>query len=46
MPWAYLRYQVAKHWGVPPWVVDEAPAHEIAEVLRIWALEARRKDGG
>lgn len=45
VPWAYIRYKIAQHWGVPPWVVDEAPGCEVAEVLRIWALEADRKDG-
>lgn len=45
VPWAYVRYQLAQHWGVPPWVVDQAPLGEINETLTIWRLEADRKDG-
>lgn len=39
LPYAYLRYKVAQHWGVPPWVVDEAPANEVAELTAILAID-------
>ena len=40
LPWAYVRRHIARSWGVPPWVVDQAPAREVATELRILALEA------
>lgn len=42
MPWAYVRYRIAQHWNVPPWIVDAVREHapgEIDEVLAIWKLE-------
>lgn len=40
MPWVYVRRQMARSWGVPPWVVDEAPMDEILLELKIAELEA------
>lgn len=40
VPWAYARRQIAEQWGVPPWVVDEAPRQEIELELRIREIEA------
>ena len=39
MPWVYARRVVAKNWGVPPWVVDEAPIDEVLTELKILELE-------
>lgn len=40
MPWCYVRRAVAQSWGVPPWVVDEAPTDEVLMELRILDMEA------
>lgn len=40
MPYVYARRIVARSWGVPPWVVDEAPIDEFFTELRILKLEA------
>lgn len=41
VPWAYIRRELARAWGVPPWQVDEAPWHEVALELRLRDLEAQ-----
>jgi hypothetical protein len=51
VPWAYVRRFVARQWHVPPWVVDAAPAWEVALELRLSNLEAEyarppNADGG
>ena len=38
MPWVYIRREIARQWGVPPWVVDEHPDEAEVE-LRIRAIE-------
>jgi hypothetical protein len=45
LPWGYVRSQLASRWCVPPWEVDEAPAHEVALALRMAAIEAEESDG-
>ena len=39
VPWLYVRRQLARAWGVPPWVVDEAPIDEIELELDIARIE-------
>lgn len=39
LPWAYIRRQLARSWGVPPWVVDDAPYEEVLLELKILELE-------
>jgi hypothetical protein len=34
---------IARSWGVPPWVVDDAPADEVLMELRIMELEGQTK---
>jgi hypothetical protein len=41
VPWAYFRFRLAQHWGIPPWEVDAAPKGECQEALLILSLEAR-----
>jgi hypothetical protein len=40
LPWVYIRRRIARSWGVPPYVVDEAPAHEVLTELAILKIEA------
>ncbi len=35
----YVRRAVARAWGVPPWVVDEAPVDEVLTEIKILNLE-------
>jgi butyrate kinase len=39
---------VARSWGVPPWVVDEAPVDEVLQEIKLHniELESRRKPNG
>lgn len=39
VPWVYVRRLVARSWGVPPWVVDDAPIEETLLELKILELE-------
>lgn len=41
MPWAYVRREIAREWGVPPWVVDASPRGEVEETLALRSIEAR-----
>lgn len=38
LPWLYMRRRIARAWGVPPWVVDEAPKHELDIELAILGI--------
>jgi len=37
-PWVYVRSLIARVWGVPPWVVDEAPWDAVQDELRLRAV--------
>lgn len=41
MPWVYVRRQIARSWGVPPWEVDAAPWDEVAMELRLMQIEGK-----
>jgi butyrate kinase len=41
VPWVYVRREIARSWGVPPWVVDAAPADEVLLEIRIRGVEGR-----
>jgi hypothetical protein len=41
VPWAYVRREIAREWGVPPWVVDASPQGEVEETLALRSIEAR-----
>lgn len=45
VPWVYVRREIARSWGVPPWVVDEAPHDEVEMELRILKIEREAKRG-
>lgn len=44
VPWPYIRRAIARSWGVPPWVVDDAPVNEVFLELRILELEAEAEE--
>jgi butyrate kinase len=39
VPYAYARRRVAQAWGVPPWVVDDAPVDEFLLELKLMEIE-------
>lgn len=45
LPWVYVRRDLAKQWGIPPWAVDVAPLHEIDLELTIRRIEAEVRGG-
>jgi hypothetical protein len=45
-PRFYLERLVARRWGVPPWVVEQAEAAEVEDELRIMQLEAEAAAAG
>jgi len=36
----YIRREIAKDWGIPPWEVDDAPEGEVALELQFRRIEA------
>jgi hypothetical protein len=40
VPWSWTRRVVARAWGVPPWMVDEAPMSEVQLEILLHNLEA------
>jgi hypothetical protein len=40
LPWVYVRRDLAKQWGIPPWEVDVAALEEIQIELAIRSIEA------
>jgi hypothetical protein len=43
VPWAYIRRELAKAWGIPPWEVDEADPEEIRIELAIRKIESENQ---
>jgi hypothetical protein len=39
LPWAYTRFVLARRFHTSPMAIDAWPAGEVAEALRLFALE-------
>jgi hypothetical protein len=41
VPWVWIRREIARRWGVPPYVVDHDIPHQEVEIeLRLMRVEA------